>query len=488
MNGSFKKTIAIISFLGLVFPSLTQADDFDFNRIITDAEAGNYNSMGQLDVRDFLREKDSYLRNYWYSGNNPAPSQVAQDPDEKYIKKRTAYEIIYNAAQEAKINPQFLLTMLQKEMSLVEDEDPTDRQLAYAMGYYCYDGQACNPKFKGFGKQVRSAALQFRYYIDNIDEYKYQPGMRSCVDDQTPYLPCTSSATEVRPDNNITAAMYVYTPHIHGNKLFATIWNRYGFGGVSVDPNVLSGIFPQGSLVKAKDGEDLESVYLIINGQKRLFESTSALVSRFSPSKVLLVGSEELLKYVDGEPIQFTNFTVLEAPNGNKYLIDGLQKRRIVSDEAFRQLGFNPAEVEEVTSDQLDSLEDGEDLDENNASPFEEIFKDMTTGSISYVKDGKKWSVIDMEILELNHPGVTPREVTTKTLEQFEYMGALKLADGTLIKKDLDKDVYVVSAGERRLIPDGNTFETLGYQWGNIVTVSKKILNFHKVGTPLESL
>ena len=488
MKVSFKKTTVIISLLSLIVPSLVQAADFDYNNIISDAEAQDYNSMGQIAIRDFLREQDSYLRNYWYSGNNPAPSEWAQDPDEKYIKNRTAYEIIYNASQEAKINPKFLLTMLQKEMSLIEDQDPTERQLAYAMGYYCYDGQACNPKYKGFGKQVRSMALQFRYYIDNIHEYNYRPGVRACVDDQTPFLPCTSSAVEVRPANNVTAAMYVYTPHIHGNKLFATIWDRYGFSGVSINPDVLSGIFPQGSLVKAKDGDDLESVYLIVNSQKRLFESTGALVSRFDPNKVLLVASEELNKYTDGEPIKFTNYTVLQTPNGNKYLVDGLQKRRIISDEAFRQLGFNPAEIEEISSADLDTLEDGADLDENNASPFEEIMQDMTTGSIHYVKDGKKWSVIDMEILELNHPGISPREVTSKTLEAYEYMGALKLVDGTLIKKDLDKDVYVISAGERRLIPDGNTFETLGYQWGNIVTVSKKVMNFHKVGTPLESL
>ncbi|MBT6691524.1 hypothetical protein HOB10_04295 [Candidatus Parcubacteria bacterium] len=488
MNGSLKKTTVIISLLSLIFPSLSQAAETNYNYVISDQEFNDHTSMDKKEIQSFLSDQGGYLATYSKSGNNPSPAQLALNPDKKYPQTRTAAEIIYNSAQETKINPQFLLTMLQKEMSLITLTDPEPNRLKYAMGYACPDRGGCDWSKSGFGMQVRASAQQFRWDVDHINELSWRPGKQACAEDPNPYLPCTSRGVIVTPENAITAAMYRYTPHIAGNMQFKNIWGEFGFGGVIIDPEILSGIFPHGSLIKAKDGDDLESVYLIVNGKKRLFESEGALVSRFDPNKVLLVASEELLKYDDGAPIQHINFSVLQTPNGDKYLIDGLQKRLITSDEAFRQLGFNPAEIVEVSDDELDSLDDGADLEEGNASPLQEIMQDMTIGSIYYVKDGNKWSVIDMDILELNHPGVAPKEVTTKTLEQFEYMGALKLTDGTLIKKDLDKDVYVVSAGERRLIPDGNTFETLGYQWGNVVTVSKKVMNFHKLGTQLESL
>ena len=177
MNKIATKLIAIISLFSLIFPLAGQAIDFDYNYIISDAEAQAYDSMSQVEIKDFFLEKNSYLSTYWYFGDNPGPYELRIDPEADYFKKRTATEIIYNAAQESKINPQFLITMLQKEMGIVEDLDPVENQLAYAMGYGCPDGGGCNFKYKGFGKQVRATAQQFRYFLDNIYEYKHQPGI-----------------------------------------------------------------------------------------------------------------------------------------------------------------------------------------------------------------------------------------------------------------------------------------------------------------------
>jgi len=483
MSNYFAKIMLIISFFLLTVPYFgAKAQEIDYNNIISDAEAQDFSSFNQVEIKNFLQDKNSYLSNYWYFGNNPGPLELSQDSTAEYFKERSATEIIYNAAQEAKISPKFLLTMLQKEQGLIENPSFDERGLDFSMGYYCFDGSDCNPRFKGFGKQVRSAALQFRWYIDNIEQYDYQPNKKSCIDDHNSDWPCTADGVEIQPANRITAALYVYTPHIHGNKLFATLWNRYGFGGST--PDIISGIFPEGSLLKAKDGND-QTVYLVWGGQRLALGSMSALVSRFDPNKILSVSSEEINKYAKGPIISYVNYSVVKDPSGNRYLIDGLNKRLIVSDEAFRQLGYNPDEIVDASEAELTNYSDGEKLTGSDLSPKEEILQDMTTKEIFYVKNSKKYAIIDNTILKANYSNIKTKSVTSKTLDKYEYGGPVKLLDGTLIKKADHKDVFVVSGGERRLIPDGNTFETLGYKWTNIITVPNKVLNLHPIGPAL---
>jgi len=491
MANYYRKKIAIFTLFVLLIPNLVFGAEVNYNNIISDSDAENYQSMTMSEIRDFLRFQNSYLQDYEYSGNNPSPAQVALNPDVKYIQTRTVAEIIYNAAQEAKINPQFLLTLLQKEQGLIENSSPSERALDFAMGYYCYDGNYCNVQYKGFGKQVRGAALQFRWYIDHIYDYKWQPNQPACADDPNTILPCTSKGTVVTPANKITAAMYIYTPHLHGNKLFFTLWNKYGFGGLIDDnnyndlPMVKTGFFPDGALVKAKNSES-GTIYLIIGNQKRAFATMTALISRFDPAKVLSVEQEDLDKYTDGDVIAYANYSVLVNSKGDRYLIDGLSKRLIISDEAFRQLGFNPAEIEEVSSVDLTAYDTGENLDASS-SPFAELWKDMVSDEVYFVKDGQKHRIIDQFILIANFSDMTIKEVTAKTLENLNTSTPVKLLDGTLIKKDLDARVYVISNGERRLIPDGTTFEKLGYNWSQIYTVSSKIMNFHVEGESILS-
>ncbi|MBU1203156.1 hypothetical protein KKH39_03920 [Patescibacteria group bacterium] len=488
MTYFFKKKIPILALFFFIFPIFAQAA-VDYNNIVSDAEFNNYQTMDTDDIQTWLESKNSYLADYTYMGNNPSPSQLALDPDKKYFKTRTAAEIIYNSAQESKVNPQFLLTMLEKEMSLITDHDIVENQLKYAMGYACPDSGGCDFRTSGFGKQVRAAAQQFRWFVDNIYSYNWKPGQPACADDPNPFLPCTSKGTVVTPANAITAAMYLYTPHVHGNSLFATLWSQFGFGGEpgEIIPPIITllGIFPDGALVKAKDSQD-GTIYLIEDGQKRAFADMSSLISRYDPAKVLLIDGQDLNNYENGAPIAHANYSVLESPASQKYLIDGLTKRLIVSDEAFRQLGFNPAEVEPVTDIELAYYQNGEDL-ATNASPFEEIWQAMDSETYYLVKDGKKHQIIDAEIIGLNYPELEIKVVTAKTLEETPLSTPIKLADGTLIKKDTDSSVYVISDGYKRWIPDAYTFEKLGYSWVNVKTVSTKLMNLHKIGEPLPS-
>ncbi len=478
-----KKIFFLISII-FIIPDISLANG-EYNNILSDYEATNYNSMNMNDIQDFLETKDSYLADYWYTGNNPGPfyfAEAAANPDKKFYKKRYASEIIYNAALESQINPQFLMTMLQKEMSLIEDNDPSRRQLGFAMGYYCYDGQNCNPRYKGFGKQVRSTAMQFRYYLDNIFQYNHRPHERSCVGDPTPYIPCTGSGTEINPENKITAALYVYTPHIHGNTLFKTLWNRYDFTTDGLD---LLGIIPDGALVQAKDGEDQETIFLINNSQKLAFENTTALVTRFDLGQVLKVSAEEIVKFSDGRTIKYANYSLLQGPDGKRYLLDNLEKRFIINEEVFHDLGFNPLELEEISTSELLLIPNGDNISSAEISIFEQLVRDPETNGIYYLKDDQKYPVISQEIIDINWPQIRIKEIDLEELNEYIKSKAIKLKDNTLIKTAEGHTVYVISNGLRRSLANEETFTSLGYNWSAINIVSERVLKLHKLGEPI---
>jgi hypothetical protein len=467
--------VIISAIFGFLAPQLVFGANINYSNIISDAEAQNYQAMTQVQIRDFLRSKNSTLSNYFYTGYNPGPlelrsSSVGAVEDENHLKERSAVEIIYNAAYESQINPQFLLTMLQKEMSLIEDPSPTDRQYDFAMGYYCFDGQSCNPRWQGFGKQVRSTALQFRDYIDNIHTRPYQTGKTFVIEGE-----------EITPENNVTAGLYNYTPHLHGNALFKTIWDRYGFGGETTLPVVL-GVIPEGSLVRAKDGEDTETVYLIRNNTKQAFSSNTALVSRYQPDKILNVPNAELEKFSLGPNIKYPAYSILMGPDNKKYLLDGLQKRLISSDTVFRNLGFNPEEVIEVSTQDLRDISDGPAITDVATVPLGQLLKDKTTGGVYYAKDGKKYPIVEPELIALNYPDLKVKIATSQQLDALQKESAVKLNDGTLILSPTSNQVYVIAAGKRRWIQNEETFLGLGYSWANIKKVSERVLKLHQVG------
>ena len=109
----------------------------------------------------------------------------------------------------------------------------------------------------------------------------------------------------------------------------------------------------------------------------------------------------------------------------------------------------------------------------------------MSTNGVYYVKNGIKAPIVDPLIIKINYPNLTIQSATSESLEEYRKVTAVKLKDGNLIKQENDPRVYVISNSKRRAIPDEATFNGLGYDWSNILTVPERVLKLHKVGKPL---
>lgn len=214
-------SLIISPFLGL----FSQDFDPDFNRanVISNFQMFDYNSMTESQIQAFLVEKDSYLANYKTLGW-PINCDTKTGSDKsncQVMKNMKASKIIYSAAQRYKVNPKYILVMLQKEQSLIGLKNPKQKRLDWACGYAVCDTCKLNDpaiqKYKGFGKQVDNGTGIMRWYSDNSSyEFVKSSGRSYPIDRQN-----------IKFKNQATANLYTYTPHIAGNYTFWRVWQRY---------------------------------------------------------------------------------------------------------------------------------------------------------------------------------------------------------------------------------------------------------------------
>ena len=222
--------ISTLSFLATGNMSQSSAaslNNFNPGNIISDAVMGNYNSMTKEAIQQFLTKKNpcnntnvtqyqnlkkQYPHLDWHfeNGHFVCLSEERFGDGNTIGQGQTAAEIIYQAAQDYRINPQVLLVLLEKEQSLVTDTYPNTKQYRSATGYGCPDTAACDSKYYGFKNQVRQAAALFRNVLDH--GYSAYPEKTKGV--YVSYNPSSACGrSEVYIENRATAALYRYTPY-----------------------------------------------------------------------------------------------------------------------------------------------------------------------------------------------------------------------------------------------------------------------------------
>ncbi len=460
---------------------------FNPNLILSDEELLDYDSLSLQQIQSFLENQGSYLATYRTTnahGTVKSAAEIIYDAANNNYDCEDAdlSDAPTEAEKKAKcrhittVNPKFLLVLLQKEASLVEDPSPSQSHLDWATGYGCPDNWACNPYYKGFGKQVNSASLQFLAYVNESSHYPYQAGNTYTINNTLdPYCTTENQTMSVTPANKATAALYDYTPHVfNGNYNVYKLYQRY----FPTHP----ARYPDGSLLQAKNEV---GVWLIQNGKKRPFLSKSALISRYSLDKIITVDKSELEPYTKGAPISLPNYSLVRATDKSLYLIVGDQKRKFASQEVFKKFGFNPGEIIEVSAADLENYDNGTALTAASTYPTGALMRDPKTGGVYYVQDGQKAPIIDKTLLAAKFKGKTIMKVTAAELAQYKKIAPILFDNGELLKSNSANSVYLIVNGQKRPFQSGSDFEKLGYKWNNIISVSPQLLYLYPLGDPI---
>ncbi|MDD2647107.1 MAG: hypothetical protein PHV78_03540 [Patescibacteria group bacterium] len=443
-----KKSIGIIALLlFFAIPNFSFALTFDPNYIISDHELTNWQSATKDEIIGFLKGKGGALSAYYTS-----------DLDNQV---KHAGEIIYNAATRYQINPLVIVTIVQKEQTLVTRQAIKSTQYDWATGFACYDNRNPVSRFSGFTIQVDRTAWRLRYFLEHPWEFTYRAGQVYKI-----------SGRKVRPQNLATAALYNYTPYINGNKLFWQIWQSWF---------AKKGSLPNGSLVRAY-GE--KGVWLIQNNLRRPFYSRAVFLASYSFSKVKEIPKEELNRYEVGEPMSFSNYSLLKASGGEVFLLVDGYRRKIASDALLKEIGFLPQEI--IPVEQTDLLQYPEGKTIATPYPSGAILQDKGTNLIYYIQENLKYPIIDEVILYNNFPYDQIIDSNTEELANFITTEPLRLRDGTLVKNSYSPAIYVIAQGKKMPIANMETFDALGYNLNNVLYINDAVLNLHPAGDILD--
>ncbi len=435
-----------------MLPAVVNAAEFDPNFLISDQQLTNHRSMTQSAIQAFLETKNSFLATYKTADHNNLVMKASQ--------------IIYNAAKEYSINPQYLLVLLQKEQSLIERRgNPSTKALDWATGYaVCDDCSLSDPsiqKYKGFGKQVDAGAGANRFYIENPSRFSVKKGIATTIDGQ-----------RVKPANQATANQYIYTPHIHGNKNLWSIWQKWW-----------SRTYPNGVVLKIANNNNL---WLIKGDKRHKFSSMGVFLSRSQLKDVLEVPPHELEQFEEGAMIKFSNYSLVQSKNGMKFLLVDDVKRPFLTEKTFKQLGYHPDEVIAATDDELSEYDNGRFISDLDLFPLGAVVRSPVSGDRYYVHNGEKSVIMSDSIIENRFRGQNVVDIAADQLQSFKLVPPLKFKDGSLVKAAEENTVYVISDGTKRTIPTAEIFENLGWKWENIQTVDRLSLKIHPTGPNIE--
>ncbi len=438
-------------------PSAPTAPGFNPNLVLDDSDLFDLGDWDAEDIQRFLVAKRSALA-------------TRTLPDIDGIERRAA-DIVWRVAGSYRLNPKYLLALMQKEQSLIEDASPTQRQLDWAMGFGVCDSCAMDDPaiqaYKGFANQVEYAAKQHR------ERYLFQLLSRgTTVGGHAPGRVSVIDRVPVTPVNQATAMLYTYTPHIHGNLLLWQIWRRW-----------FSRALPDGTLVASK--ENPERRYLIRRGERRPLSQAVFLSLTNGTDKTVALSESDLAAYPEGEPLRFPNFSLVELPTGARYLLSGEQKRLIVSTKAFRTLGFQEDEVMPATAEDLAGYADGPDLSEKSRHPTGLLAKDKK-GAYWYVEEGVRHPIPHPALLKLYFRGRPAKALSATEAQGYAIGEPYRLRDGELVRSATNPAVYAIDQGQRRAIPSEEVFLSLGYAWKNVLTLPEALLADYPEGEPLE--
>jgi hypothetical protein len=363
-------------------------------------------------------------------------------------------QIIYDAAQQYRINPKVLLVMLRKEsLNLFSDSWPMKSQYKYAMGYACPDSgpnysASCDISKAGFYKQINLAAWQLRYYYDHMGSYNYAPGRMNTIQ----YAVDPNCGTKsVYIENYATASLYIYTPYTpndaalnsypsavpcgaYGNRNFWFMWQEW-FGSSIVDGNFL------------RSPNDA-TVYLV--GDKIKYPvSDSGLIGAASGLGGVGFVSQT---YLDNIPTGPLLGRTIQSPDGTVYFYDSNIKLPFTSCAMVAAYGSICGGSAKLTQSQIDKFSSGPQVSNGMRT---------VSGKSYYITAGQKREVLDDQ--SLTAAGLTPG-YNVLSDSAFNYLpnGVPYIRDNILIKnrQDTTKQLVRVAGQVYRVNTTEYTYQT----------------------------
>jgi hypothetical protein len=250
----------------------------------------------------------------------------------------------------------------------------------------------------------------------------------------------------------------------------------------------------EGSLVR---GSTPTPIYVINVGRRRLIPNTATFDALGYKLENVVQLTEQQLKVIPELPpivlkrnSAFKDGSLVKGNTDQIYLIS-LGGRRLIPDfKTFEMLGFQLKNVQQISNQELKSLPEYAPLPVS-AIAFKDGMLIRGSSPAVYVISANKRRLIPDEAT-FNASGYKWENVRTisdralNAIPEMTSSSGVAFKDGTLLKGSRQA-IYVISSGRRRLIPNGQTFDALGYRWKNVQQISDSQLESIPEMPPLPS-
>ncbi len=391
---------------------------FNQSNIIDNSIFDNSQTMTANDIQNFLNGfPNSCLSNY----SSPYPTGYSA-----YGANVSAATVIKRASDLWGINPQVILTTLEKEQSLVSGNvGCAGWQYNSAMGMGCPDSGPCPaPQYSGFSQQVTKGSWQLMFARERAEGITswdddgaitysgfMTAGYRARVAGGTSaYYDgyATIDGASVYMSNGATASLYTYTPHFHGNQNFVLIFEKwfgtahgtfllqspqspavylmsgttrygipswgimkaYGFDKIKVTPvtdQYMNSLTDGGTLGLTFMQEGSHAVYFADNGYRFGFSTYTQCVNWGFPNCLSTMSSKSLSPYIFNTLLNGGDMKSLMLNGSSVYLMENGQRRQLLSGKAMQENGFTNSDIIPVTEASNITQPLGFSIPENNS-------------------------------------------------------------------------------------------------------------------------
>lgn len=211
------------------------ASGFDAELIISNDNMRAANSMSVKQIQAFLETQPGPLATLVTADYDKLITTSSKQPNvnltpDKGEAPKPASQIIWEACQKWQISPKVMLTMLQKEQSLLTRTTLATNTMSRAIGAGCPN--TTTNYYPGFGNQMwHGARLLSIYGEGHVAFPTYYEGIKKTIYRNDTY------GTTIQPKNLATFKLYVYNPSVPGNTNFYNIYSRY-FGSPMANPRM----------------------------------------------------------------------------------------------------------------------------------------------------------------------------------------------------------------------------------------------------------
>jgi len=188
--------------------------------------------------------------------------------------------------------------------------------------------------------------------------------------------------------------------------------------------------------------------------------------------------------------------TLVQGSTASVYVIDQGAKRPITSIGMFTSCGYQSADISKLDQATVNAIPTGTAV--SLPCPGT-LAKTSGASTVWVISGGWKRALAGAGLLAWCYPDASVVTVTTSQINSVPTGNQLygppcpyvrhlwydrALLNGTLVKGS-DFAVYVLEGGTRRPIPSSALFESCGYLWPTIVTISNQARDAIPLGTPL---